>query len=304
VDAVTGAFSYTGSAIARELLARDRQVRTLVRSPDAAAGHPLAERVEVAPLRLDDEAALVRALAGIEVLHNTFWIRFPRGRSTFEWAIAASARLFRAASAAGVARIVHISVTKPSLSSPYAYFRAKAAVDELALGGPVPAASVRPSLVFGGRQEVLINNIAWFLRRSPAFAVPRRPCRVQPVHVDDVARIAADAGESREPGIVDAVGPETFTYRELVERIGAAVGSRARIVALPERAVAALGRGAGAPLRDTVVTGEELGALTASLLTSDDPPLGRARFSEWLDGQAVWLGREYHSELERHWRRT
>jgi uncharacterized protein YbjT (DUF2867 family) len=304
VDAVTGAFSYTGSAIARELLARDRQVRTLVRSPHAAAGHPLAERVEVAPLGLDDEAALVRALTGIEVLHNTFWIRFPRGRSTFEWAIAASARLFRAASAAGVARIVHISVTKPSLSSPYAYFRAKAAVDELALGGPVPAKSVRPSLVFGGRQEILVNNIAWFMRRSPAFAVPRRPCRVQPVHVDDVARIAADAGESREPGTVDAVGPETFTYRELVERIGAAVGSRARIVALPERAVAALGRGAGAPLRDTVVTGEELGALTASLLTSDDPPLGRAAFSEWLDGQADWLGREYHSELERHWRQT
>ena len=98
---------------------------------------------------------------------------------------------------------------------------------------------------FGGRQEILVNNIAWFLRRSPAFAVPRRPCRVQPVHVDDVARIAADAGESREPGIVDAVGPETFTYRELVQRIGAAVGSRARIVPLPERAVAALGRAAG-----------------------------------------------------------
>jgi NADH dehydrogenase len=302
VDAVTGAFSYTGSAIARELLARDRPVRTLVRSP-RSAGHPLAERVEVAPLRLDDEAALVSALTGIEVLYNTFWIRFARGGSTFEWAIAASARLFRAAAAAGVERIVHISVTKPSLSSPYAYFRAKAAVDELVLGGPVPATSVRPSLIFGGRQEILVNNIAWFLRHSPAFAVPRRPCRVQPVHVDDVARIAADAGESREPGIVDAVGPETFTYRELVERIGAAVGSRARIVALPERAVAALGRGAGAPLRDTVVTGEELGALTASLLTSDEPPLGRARFSEWLDGQADWLGREYHSELERHWRR-
>ena len=243
------------------------------------------------------------ALAGVEVLHNTFWIRFPRGRSTFEWAIAASARLFRAAATAGVERIVHISVTRPSVSSPYAYFRAKAAVDELALGGPVPATSVRPSLVFGGRQEILVNNIAWFLRRSPAFAVPRRPCRVQPVHVDDVARIAADAGESREPAIVDAVGPETFTYRELVARIGAVVGSRARIVALPERAVAALGRGAGVALHDTVVTAEELGALTASLLTSDEPPLGRARFSEWVGGQADWLGREYHSELERHWQR-
>jgi len=302
VDAVTGAFSYTGSAIARELLARDRQVRTLVRSPPPA-GHPLAESVEVAPLALDDQAALVSALAGIEVLHNTFWIRFPRGRSTFEWAIAASARLFRAAAAAGVERIVHISVTRPSVSSPYAYFRAKAAVDELALGGSVPATSVRPSLVFGGRQEILVNNIAWFLRRSPAFAVPRRPCRVQPVHVEDVARIAADAGGSPEPGIVDAVGPETFTYRELVEHIAAAVGSRARLVPLPEQAVAALGRTAGVPLRDTVVTAEELGALTASLLTSDEPPLGRVSFSEWVAGQADWLGREYHSELERHWGR-
>jgi uncharacterized protein YbjT (DUF2867 family) len=302
VDAVTGAFSYTGSAIARELLARDRQVRTLVRSPPPA-GHPLAESVEVAPLALDDQAALVSALAGIEVLHNTFWIRFPRGRSTFEWAIAASARLFRAAAAAGVERIVHISVTRPSVSSPYAYFRAKAAVDELALGGSVPATSVRPSLVFGGRQEILVNNIAWFLRRSPAFAVPCRPCRVQPVHVEDVARIAADAGGSPEPGIVDAVGPETFTYRELVEHIAAAVGSRARLVPLPEQAVAALGRTAGVPLRDTVVTAEELGALTASLLTSDEPPLGRVSFSEWVAGQADWLGREYHSELERHWGR-
>ena len=302
MDAVTGAFSYTGSAIARELLARDRQVRTLVRSPPPA-GHPLAESVEVAPLALDDQAALVSALAGIEVLHNTFWIRFPRGRSTFEWAIAASARLFRAAAAAGVERIVHISVTRPSVSSPYAYFRAKAAVDELALGGSVPATSVRPSLVFGGRQEILVNNIAWFLRRSPAFAVPRRPCRVQPVHVEDVARIAADAGGSPEPGIVDAVGPETFTYRELVEHIAAAVGSRARLVPLPEQAVAALGRTAGVPLRDTVVTAEELGALTASLLTSDEPPLGRVSFSEWVAGQADWLGREYHSELERHWGR-
>ena len=297
MDAVTGAFSYTGSAIAYELLARDRSVRTLVRSP-APAGHPLEGSVDVAPLALDDETALTSALDGIEVLYNTFWIRFPRGPSTFEWAIAASARLFRAAAAAGVERIVHISVTRPSVSSPYAYFRAKAAVDELALGGPVPAVTVRPSLVFGGRQEILVNNIAWFLRRSPVFAVPRRPCRVQPVHVEDVARIAADAVE---PGIVDAVGPETFTYRELVSDVGAAVGSRARLVPLPERAVAALGRAAGVPLHDTIVTAEELGALTASLLTSDEPPRGTLRFSDWLPGQADWLGRDYHSELDRHW---
>lgn len=297
---MTGAFSYTGSVIARELLARDRAVRTLVRSP-APAGHPLAGAVRVAPLDLDDEPALARALDGTEVLYNTFWIRFPRSRFTFEWAIAASARLFRAAAAAGVERIVHVSVTRPSLDSPYAYFRAKAAVDELALAGAVPATVVRPSLVFGGRQEILVNNIAWFLRRLPVFGIPRRPCRVQPVHVDDVARIAVEA---TAPGAVDAVGPETVTYRELVERVAASVGSRARIVPLPESAVAALAHLAGVPLRDTVVAREELGALAASLLTSDAPPLGTARFSEWVAGQSDWLGRDYHSEADRHWRRT
>src|SRR4029079_3020106 len=151
VDAVTGAFSYTGSVIARELLARDRSVRTLTRSP-APPGHALAGAVRVAPLDPDDEAGLVRALDGTEVLYNTFWIRFPRGGSTFEWAVAASARLFRAAAAAGVERIVHISVTRPSLASPYAYFRAKAAVDELALAGPVPATVVRPPRAVAGRQ--------------------------------------------------------------------------------------------------------------------------------------------------------
>jgi uncharacterized protein YbjT (DUF2867 family) len=300
VDAVTGAFSYTGAVVARELLARGRPVRTLVRSP-APAGHPLAGAVETAPFDLDDQASLERALAGVEVLHNTFWIRFPHGRFTFEWAIAASARLFRAAAAAGVERIVHISVTRPALDSPYAYFRGKAAVDELALAGPLPATVVRPSLVFGGRQEILVNNIAWFLRRLPVFGIPRRECRVQPVHVDDVARIAVD---ERTPGVVDAVGPETLTYRELVEHVGVAVGSRARVVPLPEAAVAAFGRAAGVALRDTVVTREELGALAASLLTSDAPPRGTARLSDWVADQRDWLGREYHSELDRHWRRA
>jgi uncharacterized protein YbjT (DUF2867 family) len=298
VDAVTGAFSYTGSVIAGQLLARGRTVRTLVRSP-APAAHPLAGAVRIAPFDLDDEPGLVRALDGTEVLYNTFWIRFPHGPWTFEWAIAASARLFRAAEAAGVERIVHISITKPSLASPYGYFRAKAAVEDLLLSGRVKASVIRPTLIYGGRQEILVNNIAWFLRRLPVFAVPRRTCRVQPVHVEDVARIAV---EQTDPGITDAVGPETFTYRELVELVAAAVGSRSRIVPLPERAVVALARAAGLGLRDTVVNGEELGALTGSLLTSDDPPLGSDRFSTWLAGQADWLGQSYHSELERHWR--
>ena len=263
--------------------------------------HPLVAAVEAGPLTLDDEAALTRALAGADMVYNTFWIRFPRAGRSFEWAISASARLFRAAAAAGVGRIVHISVTRPSLDSPYAYFRAKAAVEELLLSGPVPAVAVRPSLVFGGRDEILVNNIAWFLRRLPVFALPQRPCRVQPVSVEDVARLAV-AAAAGGPAVVDAVGPETYSYRGLVESVRDAVGSRARIVELPQRAVWALARAASVPLRDPVVTAEELGALQANLLTSDQPGQGRIRFSDWIIGQRDWLGTDYHSELERHWR--
>jgi uncharacterized protein YbjT (DUF2867 family) len=301
VEAVTGAFSYTGSFIARELVERGHVVRTLARG-DPPVGHPLAGAIEVVPLALDHERALVRALEGVDVLYNTFWIRFPHERWSFEWAIAASARLFRAASTAGVRRIVHLSVTKPSLMSSFAYFRAKAAVEEQLLGGAVSAAAIRPSLIYGGRHEILLNNIAWCLRRSPVFPLPRRVCYVQPIDVRDVAKLAADAAEDSGNEVVDAVGPETFSYRQLVEQIKDAVGSRASLVALPVRAVAALGWAASIPLGDPLVTSEELGALTSSLLTSDQPPLGESRFSDWVIEQRDWLGLRYHSELDRHWR--
>lgn len=301
MDVVTGAFSFTGRAIAEELLDRGRTVRTLTRR-DAPPGDPLAARIERAELQFRDEIALCRALDGVDTLLNTYWVRFAHGATTFGRAVENTRVLLRAASAAGVRRVVHVSVTNPSLTSPLPYFRGKAEVERDVAGSGLSYAIVRPTLVFGPR-DILVNNIAWGLRRSPLFPIAGDGSyRVQPVSVEDTATICVDAAGVEDNVVLDAAGPETISYDELVRLVAAAVGSKARIVHWPARVVLALARATGAVRRDVLLTAEELSGLRASLLVSDVPPLGRASFSSWVATNGEALGRGYVSELARNFR--
>jgi NADH dehydrogenase len=288
---VTGAWSYTGRFIALRLLAEGHEVVSLSRRPGRGLD------VRFAPLQFDDTAALAESMRGAHTLYNTYWIRFPRGATTFEHAVENTRILFRAAAEAGVERIVHVSVTNPSLDSPYPYFRGKAQLERELTGLGIPFAIVRPTLVFGP-EDILVNNIAWILRRFPAFLVPGRgDYRVQPVAVEDVAEIALAAD-----GVVDAAGPETFTFEQLVRMVGTAVGRRAPIVRAPAALALGLTAVAGWLLRDIVLTRDELYGLMDSLLVSAGPPRGTRRFGDWLHENGQTLGRTYVSELERNWR--
>src|SRR5947199_1280658 len=298
---VTGAFSYSGGAIARRLLDRGLEVVSLSRRP-APTGHPLAGAVGCERLQFEDGAQLARALDGADVLYNTYWIRFPRRGATFGQAVRNSQILFRAAGRAGVGRIVHLSVTNPSIDSPCAYFRGKAEVERVLAETTSEHAVVRPSLVFGGREEILINNVAWLLRRLPLYAVPGDGrYRVQPVFVADVAELAVAAGERSGPSTEDAAGPEVYQFDEFLTVLASALGARSRLVHLPPPVVVALGRALGPLLRDVLITSEELGALTSELLVSHEPATGHTSFAEWLPGAAGWLGRRYANELRRNW---
>jgi NADH dehydrogenase len=297
---VTGAFSYTGRAIAERLLAEGQAIRTLTRRE--ARTDPLARRIESAPLQFRDAAALTAALRGALVLYNTYWIRFERGESTFARAVENTRVLFHAAAVAGVQRIVHVSVTNAALDSPFPYFRGKAALERELKASGLSHAIVRPTLVFG-REDILVNNIAWILRRLPVFLVPGDGTyRVQPVSVADTAAICVAAATETRGQTLDAAGPDTFTFEELVRRIAAAVGSRARIVHSRPRLGLRLSRLVGALRRDVLLTSDELGGLTGSLLVSAEPPRGRDRFDEWLADEADRLGRRYVSELARNFR--
>jgi NADH dehydrogenase len=215
LDLVTGAFSYSGSHIARRLLDAGHRVRTLSFHPDRR--HPLQDSVEALAYQFDDPDELARSLEGVATLYNTYWVRFDHGQTSFEQAIERSRSLFAAAFRAGVARIVHLSITNPSIDSPLPYFRGKALVERALGEAGVPHSIVRPTLIFGGENEVLLNNIAWILRRLPVFTVPGDGAYpVQPVHVEDLARICTEAARAETSVVVDAAGPERISFGELV----------------------------------------------------------------------------------------
>jgi uncharacterized protein YbjT (DUF2867 family) len=293
VNAVTGVFSYTGRAIAQELLARGERVRTLSRTD--APDDPLREQVELAPLRFDE--TLVDSLGGVRTLYNTYWIRFARGGVGFDDAVANTITLFEAARQAGVERIVHVSVVNADRADDLPYFHGKHKIEQWLAASDLRHAIVRPTLVFGVG-DILVNNIAWIARHSPLFVVPGRgDYEVQPVSLRDTARLCVDA---RDGSTTDAAGPETLTFRRLVELVRDASGSRCVVVPGPQKIGLGLIRVAGALLRDTVVTQDELKGLSRSLLTTSGRPTGTETFRGWLADYGALLGRSYVSEHARN----
>jgi NADH dehydrogenase len=294
---VTGAFGYSGSYIARRLLDAGHAVRTLTNSPDRA--HAFGASVEVRPLSFADQAALVEALSGAAVLYNTYWVRFNHRRFTFAEAVRNTLALFAAARDAGVGRVVHVSITNPSQDSPLEYFRGKARLERALAESGLSHAILRPAVLFGG-DDILINNIAWMLRRLPIFGVfGDGGYRLQPIHVDDFAALAVEHGRGRGDVTIDAIGPETFTYRGLVEKIAAALGRRRRIVRVPPGVGFAIGWGLGKLLGDVVITRQEIQGLMADLLWTDSPPAGRIKLTDWAREHAERLGARYASEVGR-----
>ncbi len=299
IDLVTGAFSYTGSHIAERLLESGRGVRTLTFHPERV--HRLHASVETFAYRFDDPPALTRSLEGVDTLYNTFWVRFDHRQTSFANAIESSRMLFFAARSAGVKRIVHVSIANPSIESRLPYFRGKALVEFALAQSGVRYSIVRPTWIFGGERDVLANNIAWILRRMPAFALPGNGTYpVQPVHVDDVARICLDAARSVGDVVIDAAGPETMAFCDLVALVRDAVGTRSPIIHLPPGLMAVAASALGLLVGDVVLTAEEISGLMAGLLVSHAPPRGRIAFGQWLDEHRTSVGRSYANELHRH----
>jgi uncharacterized protein YbjT (DUF2867 family) len=298
-DAVTGAFSYSGAAIARELMTAGHQVRTLTGHPGRA---PADTPIDVRPLDFTDSDGLCRSLAGVHTLYNTYWVRFPHAGVTHETAVSNSRVLFEAAARAGVQRIVHVSITHADPASPYSYFKGKAAVEDHLKATGISYAIARPVIFFGGN-GVLLNNIAWLLRRLPVFAVGGRgDYRVRPIHVDDMARLCAELGSRSDSVTLDAVGPDSLTFREMVDAIRTATGSHTVIVPAPGWLIPPLSGVLGAALRDVLLTRDEYQAMAAGLADSDAPSTGQTSLIDWIAEHGDTLGRTYASELTLHYR--
>ena len=216
IHVVTGAFGYSGKYITHKLLAKNHIVKTLTNSVNRT--NPFGEKVQAFPFNFDNKEKLIETLRGASVLYNTYWVRFNHKLFKHADAVKNTLTLFEAAKAAGVKRIIHVSITNPDKNSPLEYFSGKAILEEALINSGISYTILRPTVIFG-KEDILINNIAWIIRKFPIFGVfGDGEYRIQPIYVDDLAELAVSEGEKTDNKIIDAIGPETFTYKELAKK--------------------------------------------------------------------------------------
>lgn len=296
---VTGAFSYTGKYATRLLVDRGHKIRTLTNHVERE--NPFRDQVQVFPFDFEHPDRLVQSLRGASTLINTYWVRFAHGDITFEAAVRNSRTLIAAAKDAGIRRIVHVSIANPSTESPLGYYKGKAELEHAVIDSGLSYAILRPTVIFGV-EDILINNIAWFVRHFPVFGIPGDGrYGIRPIFVEDMARLLADSAEQTGNTVFDAVGPETFTFEELVTLIAEKMGHRARIVHLPTPLAFFSTLVTGWFVGDVILTWEEYKGLMANLLAPQGPATGPTRLSEWLTKNCEQVGRRYASEVARHY---
>jgi NADH dehydrogenase len=296
--AVTGAFSYSGKYIAESLLARGEDVITLTGHPNRP--DPFNGRVMAHPLDFDNEPALISSLEHVDVLVNTYWVRFDRAGNTQPHAVENTRKLIDAAKASGVKRIIHISITNPSADSPLPYFWGKAANENTVIESGMSYAILRPTVLVGN-EDILINNIAYLLRRFPLFLVPGNGnYRLQPVCVTDLADLVVEFVYRKDSCIMDIVGPDIFTFKELVNLVAGTIDARRPLISVSPRLALLASQFLSLFYDDVLLTPEEVKGLMADLLVSKEPPRGKTRLSDWLSANRESVGKKYASELKRH----
>jgi len=156
-------------SVAWRLLDLKHDVITLTNSPHR--GNPFGESVKAFPYNFAKPHELKNSLCGVDVLINTYWVRFDKPPYfSFAQAVANAKALFDAAKGAGVRRLIHLSITNPDSSSDLPYFRGKAEIEEHIKETGLSHAILRPAVLFG-KEDILINNITWALRTLPVFGI-------------------------------------------------------------------------------------------------------------------------------------
>ncbi|MCG6550999.1 MAG: NAD(P)H-binding protein [Candidatus Magnetominusculus sp. LBB02] len=302
IHVVTGALGYSGKYIAKLLIETGVKVKTITNSPNRP--NPFGDAIEVCPFNFDKPELLIETLSGADCLYNTYWVRFNHKLFQHADAVENTLILFDAAKKAGVKRIVHVSITNPKEDSPLEYFSGKARLERALIESGMSYAILRPTVLFG-TEDILINNIAWSLRTFPVFGIfGDGSYKLQPIYVNDLAELAVDMGKLKENIIIDAIGPETFTFRELVETIGEIIGKPRPIVPISDELGYYLSRFMQFITGDILITREEIDGLKGNLLYVRSQPTGQTSLTNWLKEHASTVGVKYTSELARRVKRT
>ncbi len=296
--AVTGAFSYSGKYITKRLLDRGEEVITLTGHPNRP--DPFGGKVKAYPLDFD-QAGMTRSLQGVDILVNTYWVRFDKGENTQPRAVENTRKLVNAARSAGVKRIVHISIANPSADSHLPYYWGKAANEKTVMESGLSYAILRPTVLIG-KEDILINNIAFLLRHFPLFLIPGNGSYgIQPVYIEDLADLAVEGVYRKDSYIIDAVGPDAYTFKELAQLIGKKIGAKRPMISVPPRLALLTAQLLSLFVGDVMLTPEEVDGLMGNLLISKQPARGKTAFKDWLEANKSTIGMKYASEIKRHY---
>lgn len=296
--AVTGAFSYSGKYITRRLLAQGHEVVTLTNRPERSS--IFDNKVKAYPLNFN-EAETTKALEGVDTFYNTYWVRFDRGTNTQPAAVENTRRLISSAKKAGVKRVVHISIANPDINSHLPYYWGKAENEKTVIESGMSYAILRPTVLFG-IEDILINNIAYLVRRFPFFLqMGDGKYKIQPVYIEDLADLAIEAASRNDNLIWDAVGTDIFTFDELVKTIGKTVNKNPMIIHAHPRIALTAAQFLSLFVRDVLLTPEEVDGLMANLLVSSEPARCKTSLRKWLEENKDTVGTKYASELKKHY---
>jgi len=295
--AITGAFGYSGKYVTQKLFEKGYKVKTFTNSLQKK--NPFGEKIEVVPLSFNDKNLLEKNLSDIDVLINTYWVRFNHKTFNHNQAVENTKILFDAAKKAGVKKIIHVSITNPDENSELEYFKGKGILENYLKASEINYAIIRPAVLFG-KEDILINNIAWMIRHLPVMGVfGKGDYKIQPIHVKDFADVIVEQIENSENEVINAIGPETFTYKELVKSIMINIGLRKRIINAHPLCAYRIGRIISFLKKDITITKEEIKGLMQNLLYVETKPTGKIKLTEWVKKNKNTLGKKYASELSR-----
>lgn len=294
---VTGAYGYTGKYLARRLFSAGLEVGTLTNSPvkEGLFSRP----IENFPLCFHDPEKLKASLIDCDVLYITYWVRFNHKHFTHRDAVNNTKILFKAAADAGVRKIVYVSITNADKTSDLEYFSGKGELEEYLQSLGISYSILRPAVIFG-LEDILINNIIWMIRRFPFIAVfGDGKYKLQPIFVDDLAKLAIECGKTEESSIIDAIGPETFEYKDLLGLAAKSLGKKLRTLHVSPSIGYYCGKILSWVKKDVTITREEIKGLMDNTLFTESEPAAHTKLSEWMKSNIDMLGIDYHNELDR-----
>jgi len=295
--AITGAFGYSGKYISEKLLGENYQVKTLTNSPHKH--HPYKDKIEIAPLSFDNKDLLVKNLSGYDVLINTYWVRFNHKKFNHQGAVKNTKILFDASKEAKIKKIIHVSITNPDINSELEYFKGKAILEEYLKSLDINYAIIRPAVLFG-KEDILINNMAWFVRNLPVIGVfGDGNYKLQPIHVEDFAKLIINRINVDKNVILNAIGKETYTYKQLLLAIMSGIDVHKKIINVNPLVGYWAGKIIGFLKNDVFITKEEIKGLMQNKLYVNDKPIGEISLQEWIKHNKHTLGKKYASELLR-----